>query len=62
IILYAILNPLLGKYIDQIYNTNQTIRPAFIYTVGVQITIISIIMAISTFIPRDSFKLNPSLK
>ncbi|CAF4099594.1 unnamed protein product [Rotaria sordida] len=62
IILYAILNPLLGKYIDQIYNTNQTIRPAFIYTVGVQITIISILMAISTFIPRDSFKLNPSLK
>ncbi|CAF4198182.1 unnamed protein product [Rotaria sordida] len=62
IILYAILNPLLGKYIDQIYNTNQTIRPAFIYTVGIQITIISIIMAISTFIPRDSFKLNPSLK
>jgi MFS family permease len=62
IILYAILNPLLGKYIDSIYNTNQTIRPALIYTVGVQITIISIIVAASTFIPKGSFKLNPHLE
>ncbi|CAF1374377.1 unnamed protein product [Adineta steineri] len=62
IILYAILNPLLGKYIDSVYNTNQTIRPALIYTGGVQITIISFIIAISTFIPRNSFKLNPSLE
>jgi MFS family permease len=60
IILYAILNPLLGKYIDSVYNTNQTIRPAFIFTVGVQISIISVVVAISTFIPRASFKLNPS--
>jgi MFS family permease len=62
IILYAILNPLLGKYIDSVYNANQTIRPAFIYTVGVQLTIISIIVAASTFIPKGSFKLNPSLE
>ena len=62
IIIYAILNPLLGKYIDSVYNSQQTIRPALIYTVGVQITIISIIIAASTFIPRRSFKLNPSLK
>jgi MFS family permease len=62
IILYAILNPLLGKYIDQIYNTNQTIRPAFIYIVGVQVTVISILVAASTFIPKGSFKLNPSLQ
>ena len=61
IILYAILNPLLGKYIDQVYNSNQTIRPAFIYTVGVQITIISVIVALSTFIPKNSFQLNPSV-
>ncbi|CAF3822684.1 unnamed protein product [Adineta steineri] len=62
IILYAILNPLLGKYIDSVYNTHQTIRPAFIYTVGMQISIISFLVFISTFIPRNSFKLNPSLE
>ena len=61
IILYAILNPVLGKYIDQVYNTQQTIRPAMIYTVGVQISVISVIVFLSTFIPKASFKLNPSL-
>ncbi|CAF3598803.1 unnamed protein product [Rotaria sp. Silwood1] len=62
IILYAILNPLLGKYIDSVYNSKQTIRPALIFTVGVQTTIISIIVFLSTFIPKGSFKLNPSLE
>ena len=62
IILYAILNPLLGKYIDSVYNTNQTIRPAMIYTVGVQVTIISVIVTASTFIPKGSFKINPTLE
>jgi MFS family permease len=62
IIIYAILNPLLGKYIDSVYDKDQTIRPAFIYTVGVQITIVSVIVAASTFIPKGSFKLNPSLE
>lgn len=61
IILYAILNPVLGRYIDQVYNAQQTIRPAMIYTVGVQITVISVIVFLSTFIPKSSFKLNPSL-
>lgn len=62
IILYAILNPLLGKYIDSIYNQNQTIKPALIYTAGVQVTIVSIIIILSTFIPKGSIKLNPSLE
>ncbi|CAF3233028.1 unnamed protein product [Rotaria sp. Silwood2] len=62
IILYAILNPLLGKYIDSVYNSKQTIRPAFIFTAGVQTTIISIIVFLSTFIPKGSFKLNPTLE
>ncbi len=61
IILYAILNPLLGKYIDQVYNIKQTIRPALIFTADVQITIIAFIVFISTFIPKGSFKFNPSL-
>jgi hypothetical protein len=36
IILYVILNSLLGKYIDSVYNNQQTIRSAFIYTAGVK--------------------------
>jgi MFS family permease len=62
IAIYAILNPLLGKYIDSVYDKNQTIRPALIYTVGVQMTIVSIIIFASTFIPKGSFKLNPSIE
>jgi MFS family permease len=61
IIIYAICNPLLGKYIDSVYNNQQTIRPAFIFTVGVQITIIAMIVFLSTFIPKGSFKFNLSL-
>jgi MFS family permease len=61
IILYAISNPLLGKYIDSVYNNQQTIRPALIFTVNVQVTIVAIIVFLSTFIPKGSFKFNPSL-
>jgi MFS family permease len=62
IIIYAILNPLLGKYIDSVYDKNQTIRPALIYTAGIQTTIVLIIVIASTFIPKGSFKLNPALE
>ncbi|CAF1194018.1 unnamed protein product [Adineta ricciae] len=62
IILYAICNPLLGKYIDSVYNARQTIRPALIFTAGVQISAISFVILLSTFIPRKSWKLNPRLE
>lgn len=62
IIIYAILNPTLGMYIDSVYNSKQTIRPAFIFTVGVQISIVAILVTLSTFIPKGSCKLNPILK
>ena len=62
IIIYAILNPLLGKYIDHVFNSKQTIRPALIYTVGVQVSIVSLVVFLSTFIPKRSFRFNPSLR
>jgi MFS family permease len=62
IIIYAVLNPLLGKYIDHVYSTSPTIRPALIYTAGVQITVVSIIVFLSTFIPNGSSKLNPTIE
>ena len=61
IILYAILNPLLGKYIDSIYNSQATVRPALLYTAAVQLSIISAIVFLSTFIPKGAFAFNPKL-
>ncbi|CAF4568579.1 unnamed protein product [Rotaria sp. Silwood2] len=59
IIIYAILNPLLGKYIDSVYYLTNTIRPAFMNTVGIQMTVISVIVFASTFIPKGAIAFNP---
>jgi MFS family permease len=59
IIIYAIANPFLGKYIDHIYKLRGTIRPALVNTVGVQFTLIMIIVFASTFIPSGAFSFNP---
>ncbi|CAF0835997.1 unnamed protein product [Adineta ricciae] len=61
IILYAILNPILGKYIDYVYNSTGSVRPALFYTAAIQLTIILIIVFLSTFIPKGSFAFNPTL-
>jgi MFS family permease len=61
IIIYAILNPILGKYIDSIYNSTETIRPALLYTAAIQLTIILIIVFLSTFIPKGALAFNPIL-
>ena len=59
IIIYAIANPFLGKYIDHVYKTSGTIRPALFYTAAVQFTVIMIIVLASTFIPSGAFAFNP---
>ncbi|CAF0944087.1 unnamed protein product [Rotaria sordida] len=61
IIIYAILNPLLGLYIDRIDNSTGSIRPAFVNTVAIQMTVISAIVLISTLIPKGSMACNPVL-
>ena len=61
IILYAILNPLLGTYIDSVYNSQGTIRPALIYTAGVQFSIIAAMVFASTFIPKGAIACNPQM-
>jgi MFS family permease len=60
IILYAILNPVLGRYIDRVYAQTGTIQSALIYTAGVQVSIVSVLVFLCTFIPRGAFRLNPS--
>ncbi|CAF1557137.1 unnamed protein product [Rotaria magnacalcarata] len=59
IIIYAILNPLLGKHLDSVYTSTGTIRPAFLNTVAIQMTLISVLVIASTFIPKGSFAFNP---
>ena len=61
IIIYAIANPFLGKYIDHVYKVHRTIRPALVKTVGVQFTLIMIVIFASTLIPSGAFALNPTI-
>jgi MFS family permease len=61
IIIYAIANPLLGKYIDSVSNSTGTVRPALLNTAAVQLTVVSAIVFISTFIPKGAIALNPKL-
>ena len=59
IILYAIANPLIGKYVDRVYKSRGSIRPALFNTVGIQMTLILIIIAVSTLIPKNALQCNP---
>ena len=61
IIIYAVANPLLGKYIDSVYNATGTIRPALLYTAAVQLTIIAVLVFASTLIPKGAIAFNPKL-
>ena len=61
IVIYAITNPLLGKYIDGVYDREKDIRPAILYTGAIQLSIISAVVFISTFIPKGAISLNPKL-
>lgn len=61
IIIYAIANPLLGKYIDSVYNTTGSVRLALFNTAAIQLTAIALLVLISTLIPKDSMACNPKL-
>lgn len=61
IIIYAILNPLLGLYLDRVFTETGSVRPAFLYTVAVQMTVIAVIVLISTCIPKGALSCNPTL-
>lgn len=61
IIIYAILNPLLGLHLDRVFTATGSIRPALLHTVAIQMTVIGSIVLISTFIPKGAFACNPTL-
>lgn len=64
IVLYAILSPLLGRYVDRVYNRSGgsrggTVRPALVNVAGVQFTVLCVIVLASTLIPRGALRINP---
>jgi MFS family permease len=59
IVIYSISNPLLGKYLDSVYNKSGTIQSALIYTAAVQLTIIFIVVFAASFIPKGAIAFNP---
>lgn len=65
IVTYAITSPLLGRYIDRVYNqtggekNGGHIHEAIRNVGGVQFSIVFVIILASTFIPRGAFSLNP---
>ncbi|KAK9319143.1 hypothetical protein V1517DRAFT_66598 [Lipomyces orientalis] len=64
IVIYAILSPVLGRYIDSVYNATGgsdggNIHGAILNVAGVQFTVVFVIIMTSTFIPRGAFALNP---
>lgn len=66
IVTYAIASPLLGRYIDRVYNetggsNGGDIHGAIRNTAGIQFTIIMGVVLLSTFIPRGALSLNPSM-
>ncbi|KAG0272676.1 hypothetical protein BGZ95_011548 [Linnemannia exigua] len=62
IVIYAILNPTLGKYIDKVLaENNKDIHPALMNVGGVLYTVVCVILLAATFIPKGSFALNPDL-
>ncbi|KAE8395185.1 hypothetical protein BDV23DRAFT_168792 [Aspergillus alliaceus] len=67
IILYAITSPVLGSYIDRVYNetggaeNGGNIYAAIRNVACVQFTVISVLVFASTFVPRGSLALNPKM-
>ncbi|KAI5788661.1 hypothetical protein FPQ18DRAFT_294682 [Pyronema domesticum] len=65
IVTYAVTSPLLGKYLDGVYNSTGgnkgggEIRTGLTMTAGVQFTIISVMILTATMVPNGAWALNP---
>ncbi|KAK3113302.1 hypothetical protein LTR53_009552 [Teratosphaeriaceae sp. CCFEE 6253] len=64
IILYAILSPLLGRYVDGVYNRTGgsdggDIHEAISNVGGVQFTVVCVVVLLATFIPKGAIAINP---
>ncbi|RPB29429.1 MFS general substrate transporter [Terfezia boudieri ATCC MYA-4762] len=61
ILIYAILSPVLGGYVDRFLKNGGTAQDALKNVGGIQFTVICAILLASTFIPAGAFAFNPKL-
>ncbi|KAL2361691.1 hypothetical protein RJZ56_005417 [Blastomyces dermatitidis] len=67
IVLYAITSPVLGRYIDHVFNESGgtenggDIHLAILNIGAVQFTILSVVILAATFVPQGAFALNPDV-
>jgi len=66
IVIYAIAQPLLGRYIDSVYNRTGgsrggDVHGALVNIAGVQFTVLTCIVIAATFVPRGALAFNPKM-
>lgn len=66
IVTYAVAGTLLGRYLDGVYNntggmSGGEVRSGFVFTAGVQMSVISLLVFASTFVPKGAFAFNPKI-
>ena len=66
IVIVGLANPLLGSYIDHVYGAmggpkGGVVQPAFWYLGGAQYTIMTVLVLVSTLVPKGALQLNPKL-
>ncbi|KAF2170982.1 hypothetical protein M409DRAFT_18954 [Zasmidium cellare ATCC 36951] len=61
IVIYAICNPLLGRYVDGVYERSgdTDIHPAIFNIAGVQFTVLCGVMLLATLVPKGAISFNP---
>ncbi|KAG0325540.1 hypothetical protein BGZ99_000524 [Dissophora globulifera] len=60
IVVYAVLGVVLGRVIDAA-NAKGDIHPALINVAGVMYSVVCVVLLLATFIPKNSFALNPDI-
>ncbi|KAJ3049072.1 hypothetical protein HK097_009892 [Rhizophlyctis rosea] len=60
IVVYAVINPVIGQWLDRLPKADKT--PYFFYIGGVMFTCTGVLIFISTFWPKGSWKFNPTLE
>jgi hypothetical protein len=66
IVTYAVAGTLLGRYLDSVYNKSGgldggEVRTGLVYTAGVQMSVIAVLVFASTFVPKGAFAFNPKI-
>lgn len=65
IVIYAVASPILGKYVDRVFektggqDNGGTINEAIQNIGGVQFTIVAALILAATFVPKGAFRFNP---